>query len=172
MVQRQCIEAFDRSLRDIMHCNRDFGGKCVLMGGDFRQILPVIPKGNRAAIIDSCINSSYLWEKCTVFHLKKNMRLLNSGSKADSERISWFSNWLLSVDNQKWRHRGWLQVLAADHLERGNNDRGIEHKIDDYIKSQVSRFLPECSQIGLGLENVRELTSRRGLSRPASRPSS
>ena len=49
MVQRHCMEAFDRTLRDIMHCNKPFGGKCLLMGGDFRQILPVIRKGRRAA---------------------------------------------------------------------------------------------------------------------------
>ncbi|XP_028754314.1 uncharacterized protein LOC114713804, partial [Neltuma alba] len=45
MVQRYCIEAFDRTLKDIMHSNLPFGGKCIVMGGDFRQILPVIPKG-------------------------------------------------------------------------------------------------------------------------------
>ncbi|XP_028792175.1 ATP-dependent DNA helicase PIF1-like [Neltuma alba] len=46
MVQCYCIEAFDRTLKDIMHCSAPFGGKCIVMGGDFRQILPVIPKGN------------------------------------------------------------------------------------------------------------------------------
>ncbi|XP_028778054.1 uncharacterized protein LOC114734600 [Neltuma alba] len=45
MVQCYCIEAFDRTLKDIMHCSAPFGGKCIVMGGDFRQILPVIPKG-------------------------------------------------------------------------------------------------------------------------------
>ncbi|XP_028752798.1 uncharacterized protein LOC114712429 [Neltuma alba] len=73
MVQRFCIEAFDRTLKDIMHSNHPFGGKCVLMGGDFRQILPVIPRGTRADIVNACINSSYLWEYCTIFHLTKNM---------------------------------------------------------------------------------------------------
>ena len=35
MVQRHCMEAFDRILCDIMHCNKPFRGKCLLMGGTF-----------------------------------------------------------------------------------------------------------------------------------------
>ncbi|XP_054805534.1 ATP-dependent DNA helicase RRM3-like [Prosopis cineraria] len=64
MVQSYCIEAFNRTLRDIMHSNRPFGGKCVVMGGDFRQILLVIPKGIRVIIVDACISSSHLWDYC------------------------------------------------------------------------------------------------------------
>ena len=66
-------------------------------GGDFRQILPVIRKGRRAAIIDSCINSSHLWDNCLVFHLTKNMRLMSSSSLADQEKLKWFSTWLLDI---------------------------------------------------------------------------
>lgn len=97
MVQRYCIEAFDRTLRDVMHSNKVFGGKCILMGGDLRQILPVIHKGTRATIIDSCINSSHLWSQCTIFHLTINMRLTTSQSNVDKEKIGMFSRWLLSI---------------------------------------------------------------------------
>ncbi|GKA05883.1 ATP-dependent DNA helicase PIF1-like protein [Tanacetum coccineum] len=52
MTHKHCYEAFDRTLRDI--CQTDpttpndkvFGGKVVLFGGDFRQILPVVTNGN------------------------------------------------------------------------------------------------------------------------------
>lgn len=99
MVQRYCIEAFDRSLRDIMHSNRVFGGKCIIMGGDFRQILPVIRRGSRATIIDSCINLSNLWAECTVFHLTMNMRLTTTRTNVDKEKIRMFSRWLLSISD-------------------------------------------------------------------------
>ncbi|GJZ95013.1 ATP-dependent DNA helicase PIF1-like protein [Tanacetum coccineum] len=38
----------------------------VLLGGDFRQILLVIPKGKRADIVKACINRSELWKHCKV----------------------------------------------------------------------------------------------------------
>nr|GFA99185.1 ATP-dependent DNA helicase PIF1-like [Tanacetum cinerariifolium] len=40
-----------------------FGGKVVLFGGDFRQILPVITNGGRQDVVNATINSSNLWEK-------------------------------------------------------------------------------------------------------------
>ncbi|KAK9663635.1 hypothetical protein RND81_O263900 [Saponaria officinalis] len=44
MAKRQSIEHFERTLRDICSTNRLFGGKVVVFGGDFRQVLLVIPK--------------------------------------------------------------------------------------------------------------------------------
>jgi len=54
MTYKFCFEALDRTLKDIMKdditCNSAFGGKVVIFGGDFRQILPVIPRGTRSDI--------------------------------------------------------------------------------------------------------------------------
>ena len=97
IVQRFCIEAFDRTLRDIMNCDEPFGGKCIVMGGEFRQLLPVIPRGSRAHIVNSCINSSYLWSSCTIFSLKTNMRLKSSSSTEERGKMSDFAHWLLSI---------------------------------------------------------------------------
>uniref|UniRef100_A0A1J3HC41 ATP-dependent DNA helicase n=1 Tax=Noccaea caerulescens TaxID=107243 RepID=A0A1J3HC41_NOCCA len=46
-----------------------FGGKTVLLGGDFRQTLPVIPQGTRADTVLASIRQSYLWDYCKVFSL-------------------------------------------------------------------------------------------------------
>ncbi|XP_028799355.1 uncharacterized protein LOC114754711 [Neltuma alba] len=101
MVQRYCIEAFDRTLKDIMHSNAPFGGKCIVMGGDFRQILPVIPKGTRATIVNASINSSYLWNHCRILKLTKNMRLTSTAIPSHKEKLEWFSNWLLHIGDGK-----------------------------------------------------------------------
>ncbi len=43
MTKRQAVEALDNSMRDIMgRRDRPFGGKIVVFGGDFRQVLPVV----------------------------------------------------------------------------------------------------------------------------------
>lgn len=75
MMSRYCFEALDRSLSDIIgkQSDKPFGGKVVVFGGDFRQVLPVINGGNRAAIVMASMNSSYLWEHCKVLKLTKNM---------------------------------------------------------------------------------------------------
>ncbi len=51
MAHRYMFEAVDRTLRNITKINQPFGGKIFLIGGDFRQILPVIPNGGRSHII-------------------------------------------------------------------------------------------------------------------------
>ncbi|KAJ9564541.1 hypothetical protein OSB04_000507 [Centaurea solstitialis] len=66
MIHKHCFEALDKTLRDILRsttpCSEEklFGGKVVVFGGDFRQILPVIPKGSRHDIVNSSLNSSYI----------------------------------------------------------------------------------------------------------------
>ena len=42
MAHRYHLEAFDRTLRDVTGNDDPFGGKVLVLGGDFRQILPVI----------------------------------------------------------------------------------------------------------------------------------
>uniref|UniRef100_A0A0L8HYI2 ATP-dependent DNA helicase n=1 Tax=Octopus bimaculoides TaxID=37653 RepID=A0A0L8HYI2_OCTBM len=40
---------------------KSFGGKVLLLGGDFRQTAPIIPGGSNAAVIESSIKQSPLW---------------------------------------------------------------------------------------------------------------
>jgi hypothetical protein len=44
------------------------------MSGDFRQVLPIIPRGSHADIVSASIKNSYLWESVEVFRLSENMR--------------------------------------------------------------------------------------------------
>ncbi|XP_010474114.1 PREDICTED: ATP-dependent DNA helicase PIF1-like [Camelina sativa] len=54
MMSKYCFETLDRSLKDIMRDLEDkhFGGKVIIFGGDFRQILPVIVGDGREQIIE------------------------------------------------------------------------------------------------------------------------
>ena len=100
MMSRYCFEALDRSLSDIIgkQSDKPFGGKVVVFGGDFRQVLPVINGGSRAAIVLASMNSSYLWEHCKVLKLTKNMRLSSGGLSAEeSNELKEFSEWILKV---------------------------------------------------------------------------
>uniref|UniRef100_A0A1J3E1W6 ATP-dependent DNA helicase n=1 Tax=Noccaea caerulescens TaxID=107243 RepID=A0A1J3E1W6_NOCCA len=100
MMSKYCFESLDRSLRDIVGDveNRPFGGKVMVFGGDFRQVLPVINGAGRSQIVLAALNSSYLWEHCKVLKLTKNMRLTrNNLSEKEANDIKEFSDWLLAV---------------------------------------------------------------------------
>jgi ATP-dependent DNA helicase PIF1 len=61
MTKRQNVEALDNSLRDIMgRSYLLFGGKTIILGGDSRQVLPVVWKGSRAQIVGASLRRSYL----------------------------------------------------------------------------------------------------------------
>ncbi|KAL0824570.1 hypothetical protein Bca101_048247 [Brassica carinata] len=97
MMSKHCFETLDRTMRDILKCDKVFGGKVIVFGGDFRQILPVIVGGNRVETVLSALNSSYLWSSCKVRELTKNMRLLGG----DNNELVMFSNWILDIGDGK-----------------------------------------------------------------------
>ena len=92
MQHRFCVEAVDRTLKDIRNCNKPFGGITVVLGGDFRQILPVIPRGLREQIVAASLRRSLLWKDIHVLTLVSNMRLNN----AETESVP-FSSFLSEV---------------------------------------------------------------------------
>ena len=61
-----------------------------------KQILPVVPRGSRADIIQATFKASYLWEHISLFHLTENMRVKN-GKSNDIE----YAQYLLDVGNGK-----------------------------------------------------------------------
>ena len=83
MTHKYIIDCVDRSMQDIRQDNRPFGGIFVIFGGDFRQILPVIPHGCRAEIVNSTFKRSALWPKVQKFQLKQNIRAKNCKSYAE-----------------------------------------------------------------------------------------
>ncbi|XP_075079447.1 ATP-dependent DNA helicase RRM3-like [Nicotiana tabacum] len=63
MAMRQTIKTVDRSFGDIMDVDEPFGGKIMIFGGDFRQVLPVVPKSTRVETVNASLVRSYLWPK-------------------------------------------------------------------------------------------------------------
>ncbi|XP_061346787.1 uncharacterized protein LOC133292402 [Gastrolobium bilobum] len=103
MVHRFCFEALDKTLRDVLRfsdsscVDKPFGGKVVVLRGDFRKILPVVPHGSRQDIVHATINSSCLWSHCHLLTLTKNMWLSSGSDIHNLMEIKEFSDWLLKV---------------------------------------------------------------------------
>lgn len=64
MTNKYCFEALDKSLRDILpkpkydKMDTPFSNMNMVFGGDFRQVLPVIPKGSRQDIVRVSLKQS------------------------------------------------------------------------------------------------------------------
>ncbi|MCH79969.1 ATP-dependent DNA helicase PIF1, partial [Trifolium medium] len=103
MMHRYCFEAFDRTMRDLMakvdkkNRKKPFGGKVVVLGGDFRQILPVVRKGSRGDILKATVSSSKVWKHCKVLKLTKNMRLKGDSTDKSQSELKEFADWILKI---------------------------------------------------------------------------
>uniref|UniRef100_A0A8R1IGI4 ATP-dependent DNA helicase n=1 Tax=Caenorhabditis japonica TaxID=281687 RepID=A0A8R1IGI4_CAEJA len=78
MISKTALETADFVLRDLPDSPFSFGGKRIVLGGDFRQILPVIRRGTKTDLINNCIKNSYLWNQFQKFSLLDNMRIINA----------------------------------------------------------------------------------------------
>ena len=74
MIPLHAFKAIDMLLKDICMNSVPFGGKLLVMAGDFRQTLPVTPRAQPAEILENCIFRSHLWSHVTHFNLRHNVR--------------------------------------------------------------------------------------------------
>uniref|UniRef100_A0A5S6QVX7 ATP-dependent DNA helicase n=1 Tax=Trichuris muris TaxID=70415 RepID=A0A5S6QVX7_TRIMR len=75
MIPKAALQTVNSLLRDVTQSSALFGGKTVILGGDFRQVLPIVRRGSREAQVDACIKRSDLWNYFTSLHLFSNMRI-------------------------------------------------------------------------------------------------
>ncbi|XP_020097133.1 uncharacterized protein LOC109716214 [Ananas comosus] len=151
MNHRNCFEALDRSLRDILQSDdgnieqKLFGGKTIVFGGDFRQILPVIIGGTRQDIVNASISKSYIWDVCKIFRLSTNMRLLKCPSDEISKEESvTFAKWILDLGDGK------LDTIKLDNEEEATwikiPDDMLIKDSGDGIKDIVSAVYDDIQQ--------------------------
>jgi hypothetical protein len=99
MMHRRAFEDIDHTLRDLMQLDdaeatdKIFGGKTVVLGGDFRLILPVVSKGGREDIVSVSLPRSHLWQHVTILRLHINMRVMATNSQEQRK----FTKWVLNV---------------------------------------------------------------------------
>ncbi|XP_014786386.1 ATP-dependent DNA helicase pif1 [Octopus bimaculoides] len=125
MSHKAAFEALDRTLQDFRNNKKIMGGVTLLMAGDFRQTLPVVPRGTRADELRACIKSSYIWQHVKQLTLTTNMRVHIHGDPLAAQ----FSNKLLDIGNGK------LPQDPEDnlhHLPCGNMTASLEE-----LKSKV-----------------------------------
>jgi ATP-dependent DNA helicase PIF1 len=114
MTNKLAFEAVDRTLHDLIDRNEPFGGIVFVMSRDFRQVLPVIPRGSHANIIFASIKKSYLWEFVEVFCLSENMQAGDVVTVYPNLGNRTFTNWLFCLGNNK------LETIDEDYIKCPN----------------------------------------------------
>ncbi|KAH9622346.1 hypothetical protein KSS87_022355, partial [Heliosperma pusillum] len=165
MTHKHSFEALDRSLKDVMrvvderNADEPFGEKVVVFGGDFRQILPVVPKGSRADIVHASLCSSYLWSSCKVLKLTKNMRLQVGSSSNNADDIKKFSEWILEIGNglAGGDNTGEVELQFPPDLLIEDVKRAIlapTHEIVDAVNDYVLSLIDNDERIYLSSDEV------------------
>ena len=113
MGHKHIYEAIDRSLQQLLDNDDPFGDKVVVFSGDWRQCLPVVPRGSDSQVIASTLKFSYLWKYVHVYHLTKNMRVQLSSSPKCKE----FSDFLLSVGDGSCTGGDMIDIPSDMHLD-------------------------------------------------------
>jgi ATP-dependent DNA helicase PIF1 len=152
MMHKHYFEAVDRTLKDILKSvdkknkNILFGGKVVIFGRDFRQILSVIPKGTRPKVVHATINYSVLWNFCEVLKLSKNMRLHSGASSTDIEERRLFSEWVSGIGD------GEIEDISDIDLELDIPSDLLIPNSGDPLASIVESTYPQL------LQNMNDIT--------------
>ena len=82
MQHRNTFEMMDRIFKDIRNDRRSFGDVMFCFCEDFRQILPVVPRGIHGQIVSASLKCSSFWHHIQRLSLIINMRLLFAANVA------------------------------------------------------------------------------------------
>ena len=93
MIPVHALDAIDKLLKGLTGENIPFGGKIFVLGGDFRQVLPVMPHGSRTTTVENCLKRSPIWQHFKIIKLTENMRAMQDQKE--------FAEWVLQVGNGK-----------------------------------------------------------------------
>uniref|UniRef100_A0AAF5DM37 ATP-dependent DNA helicase n=1 Tax=Strongyloides stercoralis TaxID=6248 RepID=A0AAF5DM37_STRER len=132
MILGRVVEMVDELLKDLCNSKKPFGGKFVIFGGDFRQVLPVVKYATPAKIINSTLKSTSIWPMCTKLKLTKNMR------STDMEHANWLLNVGYLCDSISLNQDLSDKIIIACH----NDDvRALNEKVLNLIEGEAHTYL-------------------------------
>ncbi|CAH2016979.1 unnamed protein product, partial [Acanthoscelides obtectus] len=91
MVHKSIFNEIDRKTREIMNNDIPFGGKIIIILGDFRQCAPIVPLAGKNETISASVKCSQLWQYFVQYDLVTNVRALPQENE--------FKDWLMTIGN-------------------------------------------------------------------------
>ncbi|XP_052625612.1 ATP-dependent DNA helicase PIF1-like [Lactuca sativa] len=158
MAKRQAVEVVDRTMQDITYEKLPFGGKIMVMEGDFRQVLSVVSRGTRAQIVDSSLQMSPLWASVKRLRLNINMRAVND---------PWFSDFLLRVGDGKEEtlDESYIRIPDNTSIPYTDKTKSVDALIDAIFPSLQSngadsKFIISRAILSTKNESVDEINNK------------
>ena len=151
MAPRYALELIDRTLRDFMNNDLPFGGKIMLLGGDFRQLLPVKVNATRSELVNSSIKFSVLWKHFSIFSLDENMRTLTGEAE--------FAKYLLGVGNGSLNDND-NNLLAPEQCVVPRTDDIVEIIFKELINNRKYEDVAKVAVLSARNIDVEEINCR------------
>ena len=144
MLHEFYLKALDVTLRDLMmKPNLPFGGKPLVLAGDFRQCLPVVRGANRGQLVKACINQSHLWPQFKVLSLTQNMRVMASGNPTLED----FDGWSLSIGDGTANSSVGLVDIPQEHFFEIKANTTADGKLEEKsMKDFVKIIFPDLER--------------------------
>ncbi|XP_046650963.1 ATP-dependent DNA helicase pfh1-like [Daphnia pulicaria] len=150
MKTNHALDAFNFLFQKLEKKNLPHGGIVLLLGGDFRQCLPVVRHGNRGKVVEATIRNNATWPLFRHLRLTQNMRTVAGNQD--------YADWLIQLVNGTLPtiirlNNPDLIEIPAEFLDLGRNF--IEHVfgvaallLDPEVSQQI------CSRAILCPKNV------------------
>lgn len=134
MIEKTALSIIDRLLRDLCNKNVPFGGKILILSGDFRQIPPVVPHATMEQIIHHSVITHSLWPLFKRYVLQEYMRVGHGQNL--------FAQYLLDVGNGKTNYpnlQDYIKVPKRLLFNNVNLNEGesIRHIIKWYFGNNI-----------------------------------
>ena len=137
-----------------------FGGKIIVFGGDFKQVLTVVPHATKAETMNASLVMSYLWPKMEKLRLTRNMR---------AQLDTTFSDFLLRVGDGDENSTNEDMINTPNHMlvqyKHGDDpEKCMINTIFPSLREHASSSKYEVILVGLNLALALNATKVEGRS--------
>jgi len=151
MIPRYALEIIDRMLDDIMNNNLPFGGKIIVLDGDFKQLLPIKIHSTRSEIVNLSIKFNSTLRHFLNFSLTENIQVLPEETE--------FAKFLLDMGDDVLNNSNNNRQLPDCCLAPINVDI-VEDTYDDIIRNKEFNKLAKCAILSARNADVDEINKR------------
>nr|GEW77692.1 DNA helicase [Tanacetum cinerariifolium] len=159
MNDRHCFKTLDRTLRDILDMpNSLFGGKTMMLGGDFRQTLPVKKQASRNELIDK--------EKVAIFAnwlLDIGNGNIGVPDEVDLENTSWVDiPDMYRIPDDEHGMVNLIRFIYDDQMLQNPTPQALQEKVIvcpknevvDTINTKVMSMVPGRTQVYISYDEA------------------